>query len=124
VISIDGIRSNNADPAWKVRGSLASGPVSGDNAFLPDVVAKDADTVYAVYSRVNDTTDDYDIYWNLSDSGGVSWIGEVPLGETPATPSLFPSVTWDAQGQHAWAVWREGNSPTWTIQGQQIPELP
>jgi hypothetical protein len=37
--------SDNADPAWKVRGSRASGAVSGDNAFLPDVVVKDDNIV-------------------------------------------------------------------------------
>ena len=114
--------ADDADPAWKVRGSRAPAPgaVSSENAFLPDVVAKDSFVVYAAYSRVNDTTDDCDIHWNRSDDGGVSWAGEVSLVVTPATPSLFPSVTWDGQGQHAWAVWREGNGPNWTIQGQQV----
>ena len=111
--------ADNADPAWKVRGSLASDAVSGDNAFLPDVAAKDADTVYAVYSRVNDTTDDYDIYWNRSGNGGVLWPFETLLGAS-ADPSLYPSVTYDQQGQHAWVVWREGNGPNWEIKGQQI----
>ncbi len=35
--------ADNADAAWKVRGSRASGAVSGDNAFLPDVAVKDSE---------------------------------------------------------------------------------
>jgi hypothetical protein len=114
--------SDNADPAWKVRGSRASGAVSGDNAFLPDVVVKDDSVVYAVYSRINPATLDYDIYWNKSINGGTSWPLETVLtlpGMSP-DPSLYPSVTYDIQGQHSWVVWREGNGPNWTLKGQRI----
>jgi hypothetical protein len=112
--------SDNADPAWKVRGSRASGAVSGDKAFLPDVVAKDSNIVYAAYSRVNPATLDYDIYWNKSVTGGTSWPFETRLPVSSPDPSLYPSVTYDIQGQHTWVVWREGNGPNWTLKGQQI----
>jgi hypothetical protein len=112
--------ADNADTAWKVRGSLASGAVSGDNAFLPDVVAKDSDIVYAAYSRVNPATLDYDIYWNKSITGGTFWQTETQLPGASLDPSLYPSVTYDQQGQHAWVVWREGNGPNWQLKGQRI----
>jgi hypothetical protein len=112
--------SDNADAAWRVRGSRASGAVSGDDAFLPDVAVKDSNIVYSVYSRINPATLDYDIYWNRSDNGGVLWSVETRLPVTSPDPSLHPSVTYDTQGQRAWVVWREGNGPNWTLKGQRI----
>jgi hypothetical protein len=111
---------DNADAAWKVRGSRASSAVSGDNAFLPDVAAKDSNIVYAAYSRINPATLDYDIYWNRSNTGGTSWLLETRLPVTSPEPSLYPSVTYDNQGDHTWVVWREGNGPNWTVKGQRI----
>jgi hypothetical protein len=112
--------ADNADAAWKVRGSRTSGAVSGDSAFLPDVAVRDSNIVYAVYSRVNPATLDYDIYWNRSDNGGVLWTLETRLPVTSPDPSLHPSVTYDNQGQRAWVVWREGNGPNWTLKAQRI----
>lgn len=114
--------NQEAGPVWRVRGSRASSPISGTNAFLPDVAPKSSSEVYAAYSRVNPTTGDYDIYWNRSTTGGVSWGFEANLLLTTGIPSLFPSVTWDAQGTHAWVAWREGSAPGWGIKAQQITE--
>jgi hypothetical protein len=115
--------ADNADPEWKVRGSLASGAVSGENAFLPDAAAKDGLTIYATYSRLTTPgTTNYDIYWNRSADGGLSWPLETQLPVASPDPSLYPSVTYDQQGQHTWVVWREGNGPNWTLKGQQIVE--
>ncbi len=63
---------------------------------------------------------DYDIYWNKSTDGGVHWGLEQTLSITGGIPSLFPSVTWDAQGVHAWVAWREGGSPNWSLKAQQV----
>lgn len=107
---------------WRVRGSrvLGGGPLSGAKAFLPDVTPKSADVLYAVFSRVNPSTGDYDIYRNRSDDGGQQWPFETLLALSGTVPSLFPSVTWDGQGSHAWAVWRDGGSPDWVLKAQQI----
>jgi len=129
---------NNAG-IWKVRAKKDLGSdvsISGANAFLPDIVRATKATppqntnVYAVYSRVVNPLDpvdplaarNYDIYWNKSQDGAL-WELEEPLEPpypTSTAPSLFPSITYDAQGDGLWIVWREGDGPNWAIKGQKI----
>jgi hypothetical protein len=119
--TINTLWADDADGGmWRVRGSRSSAPISGTNAFLPDATAKSATDVYAAYSRINDGTGDYDIYWNKSVFGGVSWVGEVRLLETPGSPSLYPSITYDQQNQKVWVFWREGNGPNWMLRGKRF----
>jgi len=111
-------------PVWKVRGSRATAPISGADAFLPDAVMTTGQDVFAVYSRLNPGTADYDIYWNKSENGGVLWLGETRLAETTNAPSLYPSVTYRAQGSEVWAVWREPVAGEWRIKGQRFVPAP
>ena len=111
-------------PVWKVRGSRATAAISGADAFLPDAVMTTGQQVFAVYSRVNPGTADYDIYWNDSTDGGQLWGPERKLAETTNAPSLFPSVTYRAQGSEVWAVWREPVAGVWRIKGQRFVPAP
>jgi hypothetical protein len=106
---------------WRVRGSRSSSAVSGPNAFMPDATAKSANDVYAAYSRINPNTSDFDIYWNKSVNGGVTWsVNENVLLTSPASPSLYPSITYDQSNSAMWVFWREGNGPNWTIRGKRF----
>lgn len=110
------------NPVWRIWGNQSTSAISGPQSFLPSVVAKNANTVWAAYSRVNPATGDYDIFWNKSVTGGQYWLSETPLLPTP-NPSLWPSIAYDNTmplDLRLWVVWREWNGTDWDIKGLPI----